>query len=81
MKKTLLWATVLAVATTFAGEDVLARHKAFRKEIAANPAAAQNYLKDQDVEIRRFALYTLVKNNAPDIQELLFTAAKQKTAW
>ena len=76
MKKTLLWATVLAVATTFAGEDVLARHQAFRKEIAVNPAAAQNYLKDQDVEIRRFALYTLVKNNAPDIQELLFTAVK-----
>ncbi|MBR4222859.1 MAG: hypothetical protein IKR81_16990, partial [Victivallales bacterium] len=88
MKKTLLWATVLAAATTlgilslsgcrerrfsessvkdvtlttFAGEDILARHQAFRKEIAANPAAAQNYLKDQDAEIRRFALYTLIKN-------------------
>ena len=78
MKKTLLLATVLAAATTFAGDDILARHQAFRKEIAANPAAAQNYLKDKDAEIRRFALYTLVKNKAPNIQELLFAAVKDE---
>ena len=78
MKKTLLWATVLAAATTFAGEDVLARHQAFRKEIAANPTAAQNYLKDKDAEIRRFALYTLVKNKAPNALELLSAAVKDE---
>ena len=76
MKKTLLLAAGLVAATAFAGEDVLARHQAFRKEIAANPAAAQNYLKDQDAEIRRFALYTLVKNKAPNALELLTAAVK-----
>ena len=43
------------------GEVITARQKFFR-EIPANPDAVRKYLTDKDPEIRRYAVYTLIKN-------------------
>ena len=42
--------------------DVIASRQKFFSEISANPAAARKYLADKDPEIRRYAVYSVIKN-------------------
>lgn len=69
------------------GAQLIAARQKFFRDIAENPAAAKRYLKDKDPEIRRYAVYSIIKDqsnfdfdvissavNDPDDQ-VVFTAA------
>ena len=42
--------------------DVVADRQKFFSKISTNPAVARKYLADKDPEIRRYAVYTVIKN-------------------
>lgn len=86
MKLLLLIFCVLFFTVGVFADPVQAR-QAFFREISANPSAAGKYLSDKDPEIRRYAIYTIIKDqnkfdfdvvasavNDPDGQ-VVFTAA------
>ena len=62
MKKIVLTGLLLGVCLLNAG-DVITLRQNFFKKISKNPETARNFLADKDPEIRRYALYILIKKN------------------
>jgi hypothetical protein len=62
MKKIVLTGLLLGVCLLNAG-DVITLRQNFFKKISKHPETARNYLADKDPEIRRYALYILIKQN------------------
>ena len=60
MKHFLLTLCGLLAVSELVGGTIAARQKFFR-EISGNPASARKYLADKDPEIRRYAIYTVIK--------------------
>ena len=57
-------AVLLAVLTVLpVRADVIANRQAFFRRIQKSPLVARSYLNDKDPEIRRYALYCVIKKN------------------
>ena len=61
MRSLLLTVSMLLCTAAVSGDSITARQKFF-STVSKNPAAAAGYLNDKDPEIRRYAVYTLLKN-------------------
>ena len=61
--KTVLTAGLLAFSLFTNAGDVITLRQNFFKKIQKQPENARKYLADKDPEIRRYALYTLIKKN------------------
>ena len=59
---------LLIITVTFALFDaraeVISLRQKFFAEVAENPAAAKKYIADKDPEIRKYAIYTLIKDQS-----------------
>lgn len=60
MKKIFIWSILCLSAIMVQADKITARQKFFNT-VEADPAAAVKYLADNDVEIRRYALYRVIK--------------------
>ena len=79
MKKMSIMAMLLLLAAIAqAGDDVISRHQAFRRELEKNPAKAIKYLNDVDAEIRRYAVYTVAMNKLDKYKDILVQATNDK---
>ena len=77
VKKLLIVLAILLVAVLCSeARDIITARRQFRNAIEKNPAAARQYLQDPDPEIRRYALYTIIKD-APEKHLYLLTEAIQ----
>ena len=63
--KNIFFLTVLLLISGCAAENNLSPRQNFYRRISENPASASSYIKDSDPEIRRYALYCIIKNT-PD---------------
>ena len=77
-KNGLLWGLFLLAAIVCAGEsrDMIAQRQAFRREVEAHPEKTAQYLSSPDEEIRRYALYLIVREQGAEAKEVCKTAMK-----
>lgn len=63
----------MLLAAALSGNEIAARQDFFRK-ITEKPALAQSFLQDKDPEIRRYALYVLLKKYPEQAQKFIVQA-------
>ena len=68
--------TILLILSGCAAKNNLSPRQEFFSCITANPDAAITYIKDKDPEIRRYALYCIIKNNPDKAFDIIAEAVK-----
>ena len=68
--------TILLILSGCAAKNNLSPRQEFFSCITANPDAAITYIKDKDPEIRRYALYCIIKNSPDKAFDIITEAVK-----